>query len=523
MNNSYRSSQGLKSLFHLQLLPIIALNAYCDPAKMITTQEINLDVVRIGARQMMLCQRSALMALRLVCTSKKLEQDKLSEQLLAAIDLMEISHLGLINGNTKMQLPGQPSEAVLAIYFNAPLYLDCQIQEYIAQVRALAWQARASCPKLTLENPHLQAILKAETGLNEALEVLVNQYQKESETVVQNLEKQQVEINYKSCASAAAAYVYAQQREQTLQDLRGMQAQLIQTEKLASIGQMLAGVAHEINNPISFIYGNLCYASDYVRDLLDLLNLYQKYYKEPIPTIQAKIKDIDLAFLLQDLPKVLNSMEIGADRVRQIVVSLRNFARHDQIFLQSVDLHEGIDSTLLILQNRLKARCNRPAIEVIKEYGNLPIFECCPGQLNQVFMNILSNAIDAINEQNKHQGCITIRTSVKADYSGIIIQIADNGSGMTPETQAQLSTPFFTTKPLGKGTGLGLSISRQIIVETHKGRLECASEAGKGTEFRIEIPLQPSLQKILPLTTNHLSKNESDQAPMCLSQFSTLN
>jgi two-component system NtrC family sensor kinase len=515
MNKSY---QWLKTSFYWQLLPIITLNAYCEPEKMITTQEINLAIIKISGRQMTLCQRSALMALRLVCTANKLEQDKLIEELVAAIDLMEVSHSDLINCNVERQ----PSKAVLAIYFKAPLYLDCQVQEYIAQVRALVWQARSSSSKLTLENPHLQTILKSETGLNEALEVLVNQYQEESEAVVQYLEKQQVEINYKSCASAAAAYVYAQQREQTLQDLREMQAQLIQMEKLASIGQMLAGVAHEINNPVSFIYGNLCYASDYVRDLLELLNLYQQYYQEPLPVVQTKIKEIDLDFLRQDLPKVLSSMEVGANRVRQIVISLRNFSRQEQIFLQSVDLHEGIDNTLLILQNSLKVRCNRPAIEVIKEYGNLPTLKCCPGQLNQVFMNLLSNAIDAINDLAEHQGCITIHTAVNADYSGIIIQIADNGSGMTTETSSQLFTPFFTTKPLGKGTGLGLSISRQIIVEIHGGSLECTSKLGQGTEFKIEIPLQPSQQKLPLLTTNHVSKNESEQTPVCTFQFSTL-
>lgn len=517
MNSSYKFSQWLKNSFYWQLLPIITLNAYCEPEKMITTQDINLAVIKISGRQMTLCQRSALMALRLVCTANKLEQDKLIEELVAAIDLMEVSHSDLINGNVETP----PSEAVLAIYFKAPLYLDGKIKEYISQVRTLVWQAKSSS-KLTLENTHLQAILNSEAGLNEALEVLVNQSQKESEAIVQYLEKQQIEITYKSCASAAAAYVYAQQREQTLQDLRGMQAQLIQMEKLASIGKMLAGVAHEINNPVSFICGNLCYASDYIQDLLELLNLYQQYYQEPIPIVQAKIKEIDLDFLRQDLPKVLSSMEVGADRVRQIVISLRNFSRQDQTFLQSVDLHEGIDNTLLILQNSLKVRCHRPAIEVIKEYGNLPTLECCPGQLNQVFMNLLNNAIDAINDLAEHQGCITIRTAINADYSGIIIQIADNGCGMTTEAHSQLFTPFFTTKPLGKGTGLGLSISRQIIVEIHGGSLECESKLGQGTKFKIEIPLQPSHQNSLQLTTNHVSKNESEQTPVRLSQFSTL-
>jgi two-component system, NtrC family, sensor kinase len=515
MDKSYKYSQRLQNLFSLKLLPIITLNAYCEPDKMSIIREIKPAVINISGRQRMLCQRSALLAVRLVLTQNSWERENLVEELLGAIELLEVSHQGLIQGNAEMKLPGQPSEAVLAIYFNEPVALDRQIQEYLVQLRTLASAARSFSCELTLENRHLQAILKAETSLNKALDTVVNQYQKEFEEALLNLEKQQVEGNYKSCAAAAAAYVYAQQREQTLQDLKSTQAQLIQTEKLSTIGQMVAGVAHEINNPISFIYGNLRYASDYVRDLVDLVNLYQQYYSDPVPTIKAKVKHIDLDFLLKDLPKVLQSMEIGADRVRQIVVSLRNFSRSDQVFLEAVNLHEGIDSTLLILQNRLKVRCNRPEIEVIKEYGSLPIFKCCPGQLNQVFMNIISNAIDAIDDIPEHQGYIRIQTSVNANYSGILIQIADNGSGITPEIKEQLFTPFFTTKPFGKGTGLGLSISRQIIVETHGGNLECESELGKGTHFKIEIPLQQSDQEPL-LLTNHSSKAELSQTSVCI-------
>jgi urea transport system substrate-binding protein len=253
---------------------------------------------------------------------------------------------------------------------------------------------------------------------------------------------------------------------------------------------MVAGVAHEINNPVSFIYGNLGYASDYVQDLLDLINLYQEYYPNPIPSIQDKIKAIDLDFLLTDLPKVLASMQVGAERIRQIVLSLRNFSRSDENVRQAVDIHEGIESTLLILQNRLKARYSCPAIELVKEYGNLPAVECCAGQLNQVFMNLLSNAIDALEDSPDRIRRITIRTSVNAESSDVIIQIADNGPGMTPEVMAKLFDPFFTTKPLGKGTGLGLSISYQIVVEKHGGILKCESAPGKGTKFWIEIPLQ---------------------------------
>lgn len=499
MGNSLTQAKWLNNIFFLKLLPIIALITYFDLNQRMTTQEINAAIINISGRQRMLCQRAALMALRLVITPDSLKRETLRKEMLAAIDLMEASHNGLINGNLEMKLPGQPSTAIQVMYFDAPLYLDRQIRDYINQVRALAQlvasfnNTRSHPPELSYENPHLQAILKAsETDLLEALEIIVNQYQKESEDAALNIEMQQAALYQQSCAAAAAAHIYAHQREQTLQELQCIQAQLIHTEKLSSIGQMLAGVAHEINNPVSFIYGNLRYASDYVQDLLDLINLYQKHYNEPIPAVEAKIKDIDLDFLLQDLPKVLGSMEIGANRVRQIVLSLRNFARCDQILMQSVDLHEGIDNTLLILQNRLKARCDRPEIEVVKEYGNLPTFECYAGQLNQVFMNLLSNAIDAMEGIPNHIGRILIRTQLNIDCSGIIIQIIDNGFGIAEEVKAQLFKPFFTTKPQGKGTGLGLSISHQIIVEKHGGILKCESEPGKGTEFWIEIPLQPN-------------------------------
>jgi two-component system NtrC family sensor kinase len=374
MNQLLTHTKSFKNLFSLKILPIIALITYCELDKMSSRRELNAAAVNISGRQRMLCQRTALFAMRLVYTQDASEQETLCQGMLAAIDLMERSHNALINGDAEMKLPGQPSETLRAIYFDEPLYLDRQIRDYMAHVRALARSLESSSAvpegaltlkrshpsELKQENPHLQAILKAaETELIEALDAVVNQYQKEIDAAALKIERQQTELYRQSCAAAAAAYVYAQQLEQTMQDLRCTQAQLIQTEKLSSIGQMIAGVAHEINNPVSFIYGNLRYASDYVQDLLDLLNLYQEYYSNPSPVVQAKIKDIDLDFLLQDLPKVLASMEVGADRVRQIVLSLRNFSRSDQILMQSMDLHEGIDSTLLILQNRLKARGNR--------------------------------------------------------------------------------------------------------------------------------------------------------------------
>lgn len=480
----------LETLLYLKLLPIITLMTYFDLDKIITLREINVAVINISGRQRMLSQRAALFALKLACAQESANQEKLRQEMLATIELMERSHHGLINGDEEMKLPGQPSETVQAMYFEAPLYLDQQIRDYIAHVRALAQAPRE---ELTQDNPYLQSILQMSAkDLLEAIDAVVSQYQTESDALQLNLEIQKTQLYQQSCTATAIAQTHAQQLEETLQDLQRTQALLIQTEKLSSIGQMVASVAHEINNPVSFIYGNLRYASDYVQDLLGLLNLYQECYGNNHPSIQAKVKSVDLDFLLKDLPKVMDSMQVGAERIRQIVVSLRNFSRSDRTSREAVDLHEGIDSTLLILQNRLKAHYHRREIKIVKEYGDLPLVECWVGQLNQVFMNLLSNAIDALEDSPDRSGCITIRTSVNADRSGVIIQIADNGPGMTPEVKVQLFDPFFTTKPLGKGTGLGLSISYQIVVEKHGGILKCESAPEKGTEFWIEIPLQPS-------------------------------
>ncbi|MGI0483850.1 GAF domain-containing protein [Pantanalinema rosaneae CENA516] len=289
----------------------------------------------------------------------------------------------------------------------------------------------------------------------------------------------------------------AEDLAQTVEELRRTQTQLIQTEKISSLGQLVAGVAHEINNPVNFIYGNLSHAHEYAEDLLNLLQSYQADYPNPSARVQAQADAIDLEFIAEDLPKLLGSMKVGADRIRQIVLSLLNFSRLDQAEKKPVDIHEGIESTLLILQHRLKAKPEHPGIEVSKHYQNLPPVECYAGQLNQVFMNILSNAIDAIEQARPSSTTtqpsqLTIRTRLghSLDRPSIEIHITDNGPGIPDAIRTHIFDPFFTTKPIGKGTGLGLSISHQIVVEKHHGVLTCLSQPGQGTEFVIEIPIR---------------------------------
>ncbi|WP_416665691.1 GAF domain-containing protein [Egbenema bharatensis] len=307
----------------------------------------------------------------------------------------------------------------------------------------------------------------------------------------------QAELYAQSRAAALAAQTQAEQLSEALTHLRQTQTQLIQSEKMSSLGQLVAGIAHEINNPVTFVSGNLTHANRYFQDLAHLLKLYEQHYPEPVPEIQECIESVDFDFVISDFKNVLNSMRIGADRIYKIVVSLRNFSRLDESEVKAVDLHEGIDSTLLILQNRLKAKGQSPGIEVIKHYGSLPLVNCYASQLNQVFMNLISNAIDAL-ENAPLPHIITIHTEFLSAQpttaigspkpSWIVIKIGDNGTGMTEEVKQRIFDPFYTTKPVGHGTGLGLSISHQIIVEKHKGRLSCQSYPGQGTTFIIEVP-----------------------------------
>ncbi|MGB3403574.1 MAG: ATP-binding protein [Microcoleaceae cyanobacterium] len=314
----------------------------------------------------------------------------------------------------------------------------------------------------------------------------------------------------KSCKAAQKAQKQAEKLQQALQKLQQTQAQLVHSEKMSSLGQMVAGIAHEINNPVNFIHGNLRYLYDYTQDLLNLVSLYQEQFPESTTEIKEIIEEIEFDFLLTDLPKLLSSMKIGTDRIKDIVVSLRNFSHLGKAEKTSIDIHQGIESTLLILNSRLKAKNSQTEVKVIKNYGNVPAVECYAGQLNQVLMNIISNAIDAMEESNQQRQASIIQISTQVVNSDwVAIRIKDNGPGIPEDVIQKIYDPFFTTKPIGKGTGLGMAISHQIIVEKHRGILECVSQPGEGTEFLIQIPIKIShlekVGKVVSLESNELA------------------
>lgn len=360
--------------------------------------------------------------------------------------------------------------------------------------------------------PFQQEEVLARVNIHLKIAHLTQQLQAQNQTLKQEVEERQrveaqlqvfneqleLRVNERTAKlsqSEAQLRLKTQELEDSLNHLKQTQSQLVQAEKISSLGQLVAGIAHEVNNPIGFVSGNIEHACQYVKDLLTLIELYQSEYPEPSVEIEDEIEAIDLEFIKEDLLKVLTSMNVGMQRIQEIMSSLRNFTRVDHSEKQAVNIHEGIESTLMILQHRLKANRDRPEIQVIKNYGDLPLIQCFGGQLNQVFMNAIANAIDALDESNQgrsfadieaHPNIIRIQTEMLGNRAAI--RIADNGAGMNEDDRQQIFEAFFTTKPVGKGTGLGLSISYQIVTEKHGGKLTCVSAPGQGTEFTIEIP-----------------------------------
>ncbi|MDF0551608.1 response regulator [Kamptonema sp. UHCC 0994] len=381
--------------------------------------------------------------------------------------LLDIMMPGIDGFETCKRLKENPLTADIPVVFMSAL------SEAVDKVKGLSLGAVDYITK-----PFQQEEVLARVKLHLKLYYLTKKIEKQNQELEQRVQARTAELT------------------RTLHELKQAQVQLVQTEKMSSLGQLVAGVAHEINNPVSFIFGNLNHASEYIKDLLDHLEVYQQNYPNPVSEVSNHAEEIELDYLIEDLPNMINSMKVGAERISNISTSLRNFSRTDASTKIPVNIHEGIDSTLLILRYRLKACGHRPTIEVIKEYGELPLLKCYSGQMNQVFMNLIANAIDVLEEEesenqaaNRKNPRIKISTEITNNNS-VIIRIADNGAGMSDAIRAQLFEAFFTTKPAGKGTGLGLSISYQIVVEKHGGKLSCTSTLGQGTEFTVEIPIE---------------------------------
>ncbi|MBE9042003.1 response regulator [Oscillatoriales cyanobacterium LEGE 11467] len=358
-----------------------------------------------------------------------------------------------------------------------------QTEEVLARVKTHL-QIRELTRKLQDRNHQLVREVEERVSAQSALETLTKELEERVRSRTSELTRSERQLRQKTY-----------ELEESLNHLKQTQSQLVQAEKISSLGQLVAGIAHEVNNPVGFISGNLDYASEYLDNLLNLVNLYQDKIPNPPQEIEDEIEDIDLEFLLEDLPKLIQSMKVGTERIQEIMLSLRTFTRIDKEEKQRSNIQEGIESTLMILQHRLKANQERPAIQVVKEYENLPPVICYGGQLNQVFMNLLANAIDSFEESNRgltfaqiEENPNVIRVKTQTIEDRVAIEISDNGTGIPEEVRQNIFGAFFTTKPVGKGTGLGLSISYQIVTEKHGGSLECRSEPGVGTTFRIEIP-----------------------------------
>ena len=410
-------------------------------------------------------------------------QDKYGLDWLVVVTVPESDFMSQINGNTRTTILLCLAALTVAILLG--IYTASWITSPILRLSQASEAIAAGKLNQIVEETQVNELNILARSFNRMAQQL-RDYFAALETTNQQLEQTNEDLEIRVTQRTEELY-------QTLHELQKMQAQLVQNEKMSALGQMIAGIAHEINNPVNFIHGNLTHVNQYTQDILQVLEAYKQHYANPPESLQELLDEIDINFITEDLTKILQSMKVGTTRIREIVLSLRSFSRLDEAEFKEVDIHEGIDNTLMILQHRLKPQNHQKEIQVIKEYGKLPLVECYAGQLNQVFMNLITNAIDALEEaSNSKLPAISINTEL-TDENKVLISIRDNGVGIPENICSKLFNPFFTTKAVGKGTGLGLSISYEIVVGKHRGKLWCDSILGQGTKFVIEIPLKPSL------------------------------